>query len=109
MRLILVRHGESEWNRDGRILGRADIELSELGHRQAHAVAIALRRERIKAVYCSPLKRAVETGRMISNNQGCPLVPDPDLKELGRGSLEGMTRQEAFMAYPDLRKSWPEV
>lgn len=109
MRLILVRHGESEWNRDGRIIGRADIALSELGRRQARAVARALRGERIRAVYCSPLKRAMETGRMISNDQGCSLIPDPDLQEMARGNLEGLTRQEAFMAYPDLRKTWPEA
>lgn len=109
MRLILVRHAESEWNRASRILGRADVDLSELGRRQAYALAEALQRERIQAVYCSPLKRAMETGRVISNSQGCPLVPDPGLQELGRGNLEGMTRQEAFTAYPDLRQTWPEA
>ena len=109
MRLILVRHGESEWNRDGRIMGRADIPLTELGRRQAHAVVQALQGEQVQTVYCSPLKRALETGRMISDDQGCPLIPDPDLQELGRGNLEGMTRERAFMAYPDLQRTWPQV
>jgi len=109
MRLILVRHGDCEWNREVRILGRADIPLSELGQRQAYAVAKALQRERVRAVYSSPLKRAMATGRMISENQGCPLIPDPDLQELGRGELEGMLRDEALRAYPDLRRTWPEV
>lgn len=109
MRLILVRHGESEWNRDGRILGRADIPLSELGLRQARAVAKALQRESIQAVYCSPLKRAMETGRMIAQNQGCLLISDPDLQELDRGNLMGMTREEAFTAFPSVQETWPEV
>lgn len=109
MRLILIRHGESEWNREGRILGRADAKLSEFGRRQGQAVAMALQGEKIEAVYCSPLKRAMETGRMISSVQRCPLISDPTLQELGRGNLEGMTRQEAFRVYPDLQRTWPEV
>ena len=109
MRLIVVRHGESEWNRDGRILGRADIALSELGRGQAHAVAKALRREKVQAVYSSPLRRAMETGKTIAQSQGCSLILDPDLKELDRGNLQGMKREEAFASYPDLRHTWPEV
>jgi broad specificity phosphatase PhoE len=109
MRLILVRHGESEWNREGRILGGVDVELSELGRRQAQALARALQRERIQVVYCSPLKRAVDTGKLISNAHGCALTPDPDLLELNRGNLEGMTREEAVRMYPNLQESWPEV
>jgi broad specificity phosphatase PhoE len=109
MRLIVVRHGESEWNREGRIMGRADIALTDLGRRQAHAVVQALLGERIQAVYCSPLKRAMETGRLISIDQGCSLVPDPDLQELGRGNLEGMARGDAFTIYPDLQTTWPDV
>jgi broad specificity phosphatase PhoE len=109
MRLILVRHGESEWNREDRILGQSDVELSELGRRQAESVAGALRGERIQAVYCSPLKRVMETARMISIDQGCALISDPNLKELGRGNLEGLARQEAFLKYPVLQRTWPEV
>ncbi len=109
MRLILARHGESEWNRDGRILGRADIELSETGQRQAHTLALALQREGIQVIYSSPLRRAIDTARIISDHQGCPVIPDPDLQELGRGNLEGMTRQEALTTYPDLQRTWPEV
>ncbi len=101
MRLILVRHGETGWNREGRILGRSDIGLSEWGRIQAHAIVQALQRERLQAVYCSPLRRAVETGRMISNDQRCPLILDPDLQERGRGNLEGMVREEALRAYPE--------
>ncbi len=109
MRLILIRHGESEWNRDGRIMGRADVELTGLGQRQAHALAKALQGEKIEVVYCSPLRRAMDTARRISNDQGCLVIPDPDLEELGRGNLEGMTRQEAFLKYPGLERIWPNV
>jgi broad specificity phosphatase PhoE len=109
VRLILVRHGESQWNREGRILGRADIPLSGVGRRQAHAVAKALQEEKVQSVYCSPLRRAMETASIIAKTHGCPLLPDPDLQELGRGNLEGMTREAALKAYPDLQKTWPEV
>jgi broad specificity phosphatase PhoE len=109
MRLILIRHGESEWNRDDRIMGQADITLNDLGRRQAQGVAEGLQREKLLAVYCSPLKRAMETGRIVATDQGCPLIPDPGLQELGRGNLTGMTRTEAFAAYPELKNTWPQV
>jgi len=106
MRLILVRHGESEWNREGRVMGRADVALTELGRRQACAVAEALRVERIHAVYSSPLSRALETGEAIMHGRCCPLVPSSALQELSRGSLEGLTREEALGFYPDLQREW---
>ncbi|NIQ39331.1 MAG: hypothetical protein GTN81_12165 [Proteobacteria bacterium] len=109
MRLILVRHGESEWNREGRILGAVDVELSEVGRRQAQAIARALEKEKIQVVYCSPLKRAVDTGKLISNPHGCALIPDSDLLELNRGNLEGMMREEALKVYPNLQEGWPEA
>ena len=109
MRLILVRHGESEWNREGRVIGRADIPLSEVGRRQARSVAKALGSERIQVVYCSSLKRAMETGRLIARSQHCPLIPDAELQELDRGHLMGMTREEVSATYPDLQETWPDV
>lgn len=65
-RLILVRHGETEWNRVERFRGRMDIELNERGRRQAQAVASRLSTWRIEAIYSSPLKRALQTAQPLA-------------------------------------------
>ena len=66
-RVILVRHGETEWNRVERFRGRIDIDLNEMGRRQADAVAQRLSSWQIGAIYSSPLKRAWETAEPIAS------------------------------------------
>lgn len=100
---MLLRHGESEGNAQGRMQGRRDYPLSPLGREQAtragaFIVATGLP---FAAVYSSPLKRALETARIIQRSGALPEpVIDDDLPEIGAGSLEGMNETDIVAAHP---------
>ncbi len=107
MRLILVRHGESVWNHEGRVQGIADPPLSERGREQARLVAKRLAREfRPAAVYSSALQRATETGRIIAARLGLPLNVDARLNEYDIGALTGLTDAEVAAQYPEIYGKW---
>jgi probable phosphoglycerate mutase len=97
--MLLVRHGQSEWNAVGRWQGRADPALTELGRLQAlHA---ATRVGTVDVIVASPLIRALETARLISNHIGVgPVVVDADLAERDAGEWEGLTRAEIEHRWP---------
>ncbi len=107
MRLILVRHGESEWNRTGRYQGQEDAPLSKLGLRQADALANRLKRERIDAIFTSPLQRACRTAQAIANfHPDVPLVEDAALCEIHHGEWQGLLAAEVRERYPELLAEW---
>jgi broad specificity phosphatase PhoE len=86
--LILLRHGETEWSMSGRHTGRTDIPLTAGGEAAAAALAPALARRQIRAVFTSPARRAVRTAELA----GLPNAkPDPDLWEWDYGGYEGLT------------------
>lgn len=98
-RVLLVRHGQSEWNAIGRWQGQADPPLSDLGRAQARAAAHSL--GALDAVYASDLQRATETAEIISAELGLgPVVIDPDLRERDAGEWSGLTRAEIHDRYP---------
>lgn len=101
-RLILVRHGSTDWNRDKRMQGHSDIELNAEGLKQAETAARALEGLLVDEVYTSDLKRAVETARLIATRHERQPVVDPDLREINEGDWEGLTVEE-------IRARWPEV
>jgi broad specificity phosphatase PhoE len=92
-RLILVRHGATAWNAEGRYTTRTDLPLSPAGVEQARATAAALAGEPIERVFCSPLSRARTTGEIVAAAQGRQLeiVVDPRLTEIDAGPFEGLT------------------
>lgn len=107
MRLILVRHGESEWNRIGRYQGQQDAPLSELGLRQAEALAHRLQNEQLDAIYTSPLQRARRTAEAIGRfHPSLPLHQDPALMEIDHGEWEGLYAVEVRERYGDLLDEW---
>lgn len=92
--LCLTRHGRTDWNRDGRLQGRIDIPLSEEGRFQAILTARRLQNESWDRIIASDLRRARETGQIMSAMLEIPLNLDCHLRERHMGALEGMTLEE---------------
>jgi broad specificity phosphatase PhoE len=92
--LLLVRHGETDWNAVGRLQGHTDRPLSDFGRRQARQLAEELEDEPLDAIYASDLARARETAEIAGERLGLPVVLDPDLREKDWGTWEGLTSVE---------------
>jgi broad specificity phosphatase PhoE len=92
--LLLVRHGETDWNADGRLQGQTDRPLSDFGRRQAKLLAEVLQGEELQAIYSSDLARARETAEIVAERLRLPVVLDPDLREKDWGTWEGLTAVE---------------
>ena len=106
--LLLVRHGETDWNRDQRFQGHADPPLNETGREQARALANELAAERIDAIYTSDLARARETAELIAERAGVPFVLEPQLREIDVGEWQGLTRPEIEERFPEGMRNWHE-
>jgi broad specificity phosphatase PhoE len=98
-RVVLVRHGETEWSRDGRHTGRTDIPLTEQGREDARRLAVALQGWQFARVLVSPLQRAVETCALAGLGEGAELRPE--LMEWDYGDYEGLTYAEIRASRPD--------
>jgi len=105
-RLILVRHGETDWNLEGRYQGQADVPLNERGREQAKLLAERLRGERIEAIYASDLSRAYETARVIAEALGQEVKSLESLREVDTGVWTGLTFEEVEIRYPEHLKEW---
>ncbi len=106
MKLILIRHGETEWNKQRRIQGcRSDTRLSQKGLEQADRLAAALRKERIDAIYASPMKRASETAQIIAEACKLPVHVFNELREIDAGELDGLFERELTGLY---ETAWKE-
>ena len=101
--LILARHGETDWNRDGIWQGHGDPPLNELGRRQATELAEKLADVEIDALYSSDLRRAYETAEIVGGAKGLTITADPDLREMDVGSWSGLTMEEIRSAFPKWR------
>lgn len=106
MRLILIRHGETAHNAGGFVQGRADQPLTELGRRQAQALAESLRGEPLAAVIASPLRRAYDTAVPIATAAGLGVEVEPDLAEMDVGELEGLSGPQMRARYPQVLAAW---
>lgn len=107
--VLLVRHGETEWNRVKRIQGHTDIELSELGHTQAHLLGEALGGQAIDAVYSSDLLRTQQTARPVLDRAlqaGSQIRLDPRLRERNFGCFEGLTWEQIAERWPAQSERW---
>jgi len=109
-RILLVRHGETDWNRKRRFQGRSDIPLNQAGRDQAQALARALKTETLVAIHSSPLARARETASLIGVfHPHTPLFEEADLTEMDLGEFDGVEAQSWAARYPDFRKAWQEA
>ena len=105
MRLLLARHGETDYNRQWRYQGRTDLGLNQAGRRQAGRLRWRLYREPIYVVYTSNFKRAVDTAGIIARGRGLRVVPCENLAEIDFGKFEGLTYAEIVKSYPDWKPS----
>jgi broad specificity phosphatase PhoE len=108
MFIYLVRHGETVWNAQERILGFTDVGLSEKGWAQVRALGEFFRDRPLRAVYTSDLKRAVDTASVLAGPHGLSVQLEPGLRELNQGVIEGLTFQQMQSRHPDLLRAWSE-
>jgi broad specificity phosphatase PhoE len=104
--ILLARHGETDWNRQGRFQGHADPPLNETGRAQAAELAAELEGVGLAAVYSSPLGRALETAQLVAAEHGLEPVAVDALREVDVGSWEGLTRAEVEARFPEQLARW---
>ena len=104
-RLLLIRHGETNWNKMGRFQGTIDIELTEEGKNQAILLSKRLK-NKFDYIYTSPLKRARETAEILTDSSNKDLNIVENMKEINFGSWEGLTIKEIREKYNDEFNKW---
>jgi probable phosphoglycerate mutase len=106
--IVMIRHGETDWNRENRFQGHADTELNEAGRAQARALALELANESFRAVFSSPLLRAYETAMILAERCTLAVEHAAALMEVDVGSWSGLTREEVEARFPDGFRRWLE-
>ncbi len=104
--IILVRHGETDWNRQKIFRGRADIELSETGAKQAELLAKYLSQAGVAAIYSSPLKRALKTAEAIASYHRLDIKTTSGLIDFDYGKWQGLPHQVVKASYQELYAAW---
>lgn len=105
MEIFITRHGQTEWNALGKVQGQTDIELNDIGRKQAEETGKLIGNENIDLIIASPLKRARETANIINKNIGLNIVEDSRLVERCFGNSEGLTKEERN----SLKSELPEI
>ena len=105
-RIVLIRHGETAWNRATRIQGHTDIPLSTLGLAQAERLAEALADEPLTAIYSSDLSRARQTAEALGRSRNLAIRLDAGLRERAFGRFEGLSWEEIDQGYPEDAARW---
>ena len=106
-RILLLRHGETDWNRQSRFQGQIDVPLNATGRRQAQQAAAFLRHSPIRWAYASPMARPRDTAELVlTHHDGVPLVDCEGLLEIGHGLWEGKLEQEIQSQWPQLLAMW---
>ncbi len=108
MRLILVRHGETDWNRFGKCQGISDVPLNSTGRKQARELGYSLRNENIHAIFSSDLQRAINTAECISKYHDVEVQKDERFREMDQGDFEGLDFKYIRENYSDVLKKWRE-
>src|SRR4051794_22300124 len=106
MNILLVRHGETPWNREGRYQGRTDIPLSETGAAQVRALGVRLAPIPIHVAYASPLSRAKNTAEAILAGRTIPLWLEAGLLEISHGEWEGKLATDVELSHAEMFGVW---
>lgn len=107
-RLYLIRHGSTELSAEDRFSGGTDVELSAEGRWQAERLADRLADDEISAFYCSPMRRTMETARIVAKPYGIKPMTREGLREIHHGRWETMLRSEVEENYPEEYAAWQE-
>jgi broad specificity phosphatase PhoE len=109
-RIVLIRHGQTAWNREARFRGQSDVPLESFGLRQAEATArYVAARWPATAVYASPLDRTMKTAEAIAQAQGLTAQPLDGLIDINFGQFQGLLATEAKQRHPKLFHAWMKV
>ena len=108
LRIVQVRHGETDWNRSRRFQGQSDVALNETGRAQAAALALTLKDEPLKTIYSSPTTRAIETARAINRYHQASLEQRDGLMEMDLGDFEGLQSKNLMNEQPEFLRKWLE-
>ncbi|MGB8648936.1 MAG: histidine phosphatase family protein [Anaerolineae bacterium] len=103
---ILIRHGETNWNKEDRFRGRSDVSLNAIGQEQANQIARQFMNRKIDAVYSSPLPRALETAAPLAALHNLQVEPRAELLDIDYGGWEGLSAEEAQAKNPELWEAW---
>lgn len=106
MKLFLLRHGQTNLNRDGKYQGAADKDLNDFGRNQAILLGKRLKKYNIDIIYSSDLKRVLETSEIINNNINKEIIVKEELREINMGSWDTLTIEERYMRHGDYAKEW---
>ena len=99
--LWLVRHGQTDWNQEGRYQGQLDLPLNPAGREDARRMAAILAARPLAAIYCSDLLRARQTAEVLARVTGAPLILEPRLREVALGDWEGQLFSDIRARYPE--------
>jgi broad specificity phosphatase PhoE len=106
LHLLLVRHGETDWNAQHRYQGHSDPPLNQKGIEQARRLAARLESQAIDGIFSSDLQRAMQTAEILKGQRSLAVLPDARLRELKFGVLEGHTFAEALELWPEMISQW---
>jgi broad specificity phosphatase PhoE len=106
MQLIIIRHGETLWNKEGRVQGISDVELSTVGIEQARLLALSLKDHPIRVIHTSPLKRALKTAEVINEFHRKEIHIHHDLMEIDPGDFEGVYYEKLVACEKDFLNKW---
>jgi broad specificity phosphatase PhoE len=109
LEIVLVRHGETDFNTAEIFRGRLDIHLNKKGMRQAELLGEYLSRDRIDIIYSSPLKRAIETAGAIAAHHALDVNTVPDLIDLDYGDWQGLSLKEVKAKYGEIYQDWTDT
>ncbi len=107
-RIYLIRHGATQLSAEDRFAGATDVDLSDEGRAQAQALAVRLADDAIRAVYCSPMRRTVETASIVARPQDLKPIVRDGLREIHHGRWESMRRSEVEAQFPEEYAAWEE-
>jgi broad specificity phosphatase PhoE len=107
-RLYLIRHGATLLSAEDRFAGAIDVDLSEEGRRQAESLGTRLSDDHVVAVYCSPLRRCVDTARCVAGPHRLTPIARDGLREIAHGRWEGLRRSEVEAQFADEYAAWEE-